>query len=126
MSSAWTIVSPSHVSVGPGGCFDELTSAVNRARVSAGELPLSVAMSFDCMLLRLNPDVIILPKNCGGLIFAVAVMWASTSRTVQSVHSDAVAHCSSVSASRSAANALRSEWIVGHTSDFAIWSSLFS
>ena len=41
------------------------------------------------------------------MTFAVAVMWASTSRTVQSLHRDGVAHCCSLIGARSAASAAR-------------------
>src|SRR5437016_4237031 len=120
MSSECTTTSPSQVSAGPGGCLDELTSALKRASVSAGDAPLWVTMSLLCMRLMLNPEEIILTKNWGGLILAVAVMWASTSRTDQSLHSDGLAHCSSLSPARSAARASRSPWIVPHMSALAI------
>src|SRR5450755_3003432 len=110
------MTSPNQVSVGPGGWFDELTSVVKRASVSAGERPFSASMPFDCMLAKLNPDMTKLPTNCGGVILAVAAICASTSRTLQLVHNDGAAHCGSVSAWRSAANALRSAWMMPQTS----------
>ena len=86
----------------PDATFDALTSALS--------------MPFDCTLAKLNPDMTKLPMNCGGVILAVAVICASTSRTVQPVHSDGAAHWGSVSACRSAANAFRSAWMMPQTS----------
>src|SRR6266568_2166313 len=93
MSSEWITASPSQVWFGPGGCLVEVISDLKRDSVSAGEDPRSTAMSLVCILFRPNPDPIILTKNCGGLILAVAVMWAATSCTVQPSHSDVAAHC---------------------------------
>src|SRR5580700_10071297 len=120
MSSAWMIVSPSMVSAGPGGCLVDVTTAWKRSRVSAGEPPRSVAMSFACNRVRLNPDTASRGKNVAGVILAVAVMWATTSRTVQSWLSVFVDHWSSPSPPRSAARARRSEWTVGQMSVFAM------
>src|SRR6188472_1223509 len=61
-----------------------------------------------------------LPRNLGGVIFAVAVMWPRASWTVQPGHSEGVDHCWSVSPSRSAARAARSRWMYGHGLGFAI------
>src|SRR5579862_6125597 len=124
MSSEWMITSPSHVGLGPGGCLDESTSALNRANASAGELPRSRAMSLRCMLVMLKPDAISFGKNAPPLILAVAVMCATTSRTVHSVHSVGAAHCSSLRPANSVASALRSAWIVGHVSLDAIVPNL--
>jgi hypothetical protein len=73
-------------------------------------------MSLLCMPVKLNPDASSLPKNAGGVVLAVAVMWATTSRTVHSPHSEGAAHCWSLSAARSEARALRSLWTVGQIS----------
>src|SRR5260221_13543204 len=116
MSSEWTIVSPSMVSAGPGGGPVDVTIAPNPARGSAGEPPFSAAVSLPCNLVRLNPDPASLTKNAGGLIFAVAVMCASTSRTVQSVDNDDVDHWASSSDRKSDARFLRSAWITGQIS----------
>ena len=78
------------------------------------EPPRSAATSFPCRALKRNPDPANLPKNVGGVIFAVAVMCASTSRTVQSAHRDLVDHCASDSGSMSASSAWRSAWMMGH------------
>src|SRR5258708_574815 len=116
MSSEWRIVSPSMASAGPGGCPVDDTIASNPVSVSAGELPFSAAMSLPWSLVRLKPDPASLTKNEGGLIFAVAVICASTSCTLQSVHSDRLDHCASFSPRRSADRALRSAWISGQIS----------
>src|SRR5581483_10808610 len=63
MSSAWTMLSPSMVAAGPGGCLTDVVTASNRARVSAGEAPLSAEMSLAWSLERLNPDRSSLGKN---------------------------------------------------------------
>ena len=70
----------------------QFTIASKLASVSAGDVPLSAAMSLPCSFPKLNPDPANLTKKAAGLIFAVAVMWASTSRTVQSEHNDDVDH----------------------------------
>src|ERR1700737_2407735 len=77
-------------------------------------------MPFDCTLAKLNPDRTKVPINCGGVILAVAAMCASTSRTVQSVHSDGAAHWASVSPCRSAASAFRSAWMMPQRSVLTI------
>src|SRR5260370_17354580 len=92
MSSAWRTVSPSIVSAGPGGWPVDVTIASNPARVYADEPPFSAAMSLPCNLVRLNPDPASLTKKAGGLIFAVAVICASTPRTVHSAHHARVDH----------------------------------
>src|ERR1700730_1352893 len=98
------------VSAGPGGCLTDVSTASKRARVSAGESPLCTAISLVCNLVRLNPDASSLGKNAGGVIFAVAVMWATTSRTVHSLHNEGMDQRFSSSVLRSTANALRSAW----------------
>ena len=116
MSSLCTITSPSQVVAGPGGCFTEVTTASKPASVSAGVAPRRAATPFSCSLSKLNPEAIRPAKNAGGVSVPAEVMWASTSRTVQSPHSEGVAQSSSPSARRSAARALRSAWTAGQIS----------
>ena len=80
----------------------------NRASASALEVPRSRAMSLVCMREKLKPLPMILAKNAGGVIMALAVMWATTSRTDQPPHSDGLSHCSGVRVERSSASAARS------------------
>jgi hypothetical protein len=80
------------------------------------EAPLSVVMSLACIRPKLKPEPINLGKKEAGVTFAVAVMWASTSRTVQSLHRDGVAHCCSLIGARSAASAARSARTTGQMS----------
>src|SRR5580700_2160557 len=116
MSSACTIVSPSHVSAGPGGCLTEVSTASNRVMVSAGEEPRFAATPLAWTLSKLNPEPIILAKKAGGVRLAADVMCASTSRTDHWPHIEGVAHSSPVRPFRSAASALRSSWIAGQIS----------
>src|ERR1700748_3447267 len=116
MASLCTIVSPSQVCVGPGGCFTEVTTDSKLASVSAGDAPRLAATPFSWTLSKLNPEPIILPMNTGGVSLAAEVMWASTSRTVQSLHSEGLAHSSVPRFRRSSARALRSAWTVGQMS----------
>ena len=116
MSSLCTITSPSQVGFGPGGCFTEFSTDSKLASVSAGVAPRCAAMPFSWTLSKLNPEPIILPKNAGGVSFAAEVMWASTSRTVQSPHSEGLAQSSSLRPRRSPARALRSVCTVGQIS----------
>ena len=74
MSSLCTIVSPSQVCVGPGGCFTEVTTASKLASVSAGVAPRFAATPFSWTLSKLNPEPTILPKNEGGVSLAAEVM----------------------------------------------------
>src|SRR3954454_17991453 len=120
MSSACTMVSPSHVSVGPGGCVVDPTTALNRLSVSAAVVPRSTAMSFCCIFDRLKPDPISLGKKDAALTLAVAVMWASTSLTVHPSHRDGSSHAAASMVDRSVASAPRSNRIAGHTSTLAI------
>src|SRR5260370_24315480 len=113
MSSAWTIVSPSQVSAGPGGCLTEVSTTSKLASVSAGESPGCAAAPFSCSLSKLNPKAASLPKNAGGVIEAVEVIWATMSRTVHWPHNDRLAQSSLLRARRSDARALRSAWMVG-------------
>ena len=53
MSSLCTIVSPSQVCVGPGGCFTEVTTDSKLARVSAGDAPRFAATPFSWTLSKL-------------------------------------------------------------------------
>src|SRR5215469_152689 len=122
MSSAWTIVSPSQESTGPGGCLTEVSSAWKRRKVSAGVAPLSAATFLSCSRSKLNRAPASLTRNAGGVIFAVAVMWATTSRTVQEPQREGLAHWSGPMAPRSIARASRSAWITGQISVFSIVS----
>src|SRR5438045_9113882 len=108
MSSECTIVSPSQVSVGPGGCVVEFTICLKLASVSAGEDPVLAAMSFDCILVKLRPLASSLATKLAEPILPVAAMWASTSRTDHPVHNEGVSHRASSSGSQSAAKASRS------------------
>src|SRR5690242_16769435 len=116
MSSLCTIVSPSQVGVGPGGCFTEVITDSKLASVSAPEAPRFAATPFSWTLSKLNPEPIILPKNVGGVSLAAEVMWASTSRTVQLSHSEGLAQSSVPRSRRSSARALRSACTVGQMS----------
>ena len=116
MSSLCTIVSPSQVAVGPGGCFTEVSTDSKLARVSAGLAPRCAATPFSWTLSKLNPEPISWPKNAGGVSLAAEVMWASTSRTVQSPHSEGRAQSPVSSPLRSAARALRSACTTGQIS----------
>jgi len=116
MSSACTIVSPSQVSAGPGGCLTEVTTASKLRIVSAGEEPRYAATPASCSLSKLNPEPASLAKKAGGVRLAADVMWASTSRTVHRLHSEPVAQSSPLRPRRSAARALRSSWITGQIS----------
>src|SRR6202050_1746345 len=116
MSSACTMVSPSQVSAGPGGCLTEVTMASKCASVSAGELPRCPATPFSCSLSKLNPDAASLPKNTGGVMVAAEGRGASTSPTDHGLHSEAVAQSSALRSRRSSARALRSAWITGQVS----------
>ena len=84
--------------------------------MSAGEAPRSAATPFSWTLSKLNPEPIIRPKNAGGVSLAAEVMWASTSRTVQPLHSEGVAQSSLLRPRRSAARAVRSACTVGQIS----------
>src|SRR6516164_1208737 len=116
MSSECTIVSPSQVVFGPGGCLTEVSTPSKWAIVSAGEEPRWAATPLSCTLSKLNPEEISLAKKAGGVSVAADVIWASTSRTVHWLHSEGVSHCSPVTSRRSVARALRSAWIVGQVS----------
>lgn len=76
--------------MGPGGAFVEKISASNRLSVSSGLSPRSAAMPLATNFSKLKP----LPrkpwKNFGGVIAAVAAMWATTSRTLHPAHSEGV------------------------------------
>src|ERR1700750_969115 len=116
MSSLCTIVSPSQVWPGPGGCFTEVTTDSKLASVSAGEAPRFAATPFSWTLSKLNPEPISLATNPAGGSLAVEVMWASTSRTAQSLHSEGAAQSSALRSCRSAASARRSVCTTGQMS----------
>ena len=78
------------------------------ANPSAGFAPRWAAMSLACMRPKLNPEPISLGKKLPPVIFAVAVMWATTSWTVHLVQSDVADHCSSESDCKSVRSAFRS------------------
>src|SRR4051812_32772174 len=116
VSSPWITGSPSHESVGPGGCDVDVICSRNRSSASAGESPRSTAMSLRCNLSKLKPDEISFTKNDGTVILADAVMCATTSRTDQPSHNEIASHCSSLRPRRSSASAARSRWIIDQVS----------
>src|SRR5215469_11894971 len=116
MSSLCTSVSPSQVWLGPGGCFTDVATDSKLASVSAGEAPRFAATPFSWTLSKLNPEPISLATNPAGGILAVEVMWASTSRTVHSLHSEGAAQSSALRSCRSAARARRSVCTTGQMS----------
>jgi uncharacterized protein (DUF2236 family) len=100
---------PKPTDVGPGGAFVEKISASNRLSVSSGLSPRSAAMPLATNFSKLKP----LPrkpwKNFGGVIAAVAAMWATTSRTLHPAHSEGVSQASAAgSVFRSRTRAWRS------------------
>ena len=74
MSSLCTSVSPSQLSIGPGGWVVDEACSLNRARVSAGEPSTSRATSLSLMALNRNAEPMSLTKNLGAVMAAVAVM----------------------------------------------------
>ena len=74
MSSLWTIVSPSQLSTGPGGCLLDVIRLLKRARVSAGVPRVRFAISFSLSLLNLKPAPASFGKKVKGVISAVPVM----------------------------------------------------
>ena len=117
MSSPCTIVSPSQEAAGPGGALRVSTRERYSATRSASLRPaLTWSMSLRVRAWKLKPVPINLPKKRGGVISAVAIMCATTSRTVQPVHSDGLSQSASGSLSSASTSPARSAPIICHVS----------
>src|ERR1700733_763969 len=114
MSWLWITISATIASSGPGGDVVRSSTDLNPASAPAGVAPCSSFTPLSFMALKRKPLPASLPTNRPGVIFAVVVMCARTSRTVHAEHSDCVAHCASVTFSRSAISATRSPRMSGH------------
>ena len=95
---------------GPGGRLVEDTMARKCANVSFASAPLCSAMPLAWSRSNLNPEPTSLGKKVAGVMDAVAVMCATTSRTVQPGQSEAVDHCASLRPASSSARDDRSLW----------------
>src|SRR5262245_14278176 len=101
MSSPWTIVSPSHVALGPGGALRVPIRERYVSTRSASDLPdLTSAIFLLDIAAKSKRLAIIAPKNFGGVICAVAIMCASTSRLDQPAASDGASHADGGRAAR--------------------------
>ncbi len=92
MSWLWMTISPTIASIGPGGPVVLSSCALKFATASAGVAPCSSLTPRALNALKRKPLPTYLAMNRPGVIFAVVVMCARTSRTVQPAHRDGVDH----------------------------------
>jgi len=78
MSAEWMTISPIQLSPGPGGEVVSVRCARNSASVAAGVALISSATFRSLNRGKLKPADANRSRNRGGVILAVATMWAST------------------------------------------------
>src|SRR5262249_8686340 len=115
MSSPCTIVSPSHDSDGPGGALCAPTSDRYVSMSWSSVLPARTsAMRLLYVALKSKRLQTIAPKNFGGVICAVAIKCANTSRLDQPVASEGAFHAVAGSDAKASTSDARSSLIMSH------------